>query len=391
MGISNRVRRYHSKDRKFLQATLRDKGFRSTEGRLRLLSLFKSADKPLSVTEVSELLRGTLNFVNVYRALEALCAKGLLVRRDLRQGGAYYEYPHSHHHHLICDDCGRTEDVKYCNAKNLKFYRYGDHAIEGDVLFATGWETAYPVFNESISIKKMYFVQDFEPLFYPMGTDYILAENTYKFGFDGVTAGGWLAQKLSKEYGMKCDYYDFGAELSLYKHENPKKRDEIFFYARPVTERRGFDLGIMALEIFHKENPQVVINLAGWDVSEYDIPFPYINHGAMDMNRLSEVYNRCAAALVLSLTNMSLLPLELLACGSIPVVNDGPNNRLVSDNTFINYVEASPRSLANKLMEIIKNPKQVEYAQKASKSVESGGWEASGAKFVKIIEGTLNT
>lgn len=88
--------------------------------------------------------------------------------------------------------------------------------FDGDVMFATGWETAYPVFNMSIPAHKMYFVQDFEPLFYGTGSKSVLAENTYRFGFYGVTAGRWLTQKVA-EYGMPADYFDFGADLDIYR------------------------------------------------------------------------------------------------------------------------------------------------------------------------------
>ena len=37
----------------------------------------------------------------------------------------------------------------------------------------------------------VYFVQDFEPLFYPMGSDYLLAENTYRKGLYHITTGAW--------------------------------------------------------------------------------------------------------------------------------------------------------------------------------------------------------
>lgn len=278
----------------------------------------------------------------------------------------------------------------YCSAKNLTFKRYDAQMEEADVVFATGWETAYPVFNVKTSARKMYFVQDFEPYFYAIGTDYILAENTYKFGFHGITAGGFLAKKLSSEYGMKCDSYNFAADAELYKLTNKSPRKEIFFYARPVTERRGFDLGIMALEIFHKAMPDYVINLAGWDVSEYDIPFPYVNHKAMQLSELSELYNNCAAALVVSLTNMSLLPLELIACGTIPVVNDGPNNRLVSDNPFIEYVEASPASLASGLIKTVTKKDIVSYSEKAASSIDTSGWSASKDTFMKVLERELS-
>ncbi|MBI5357970.1 glycosyltransferase family 4 protein [Candidatus Saccharibacteria bacterium] len=260
---------------------------------------------------------------------------------------------------------------------------------EADGIFATGWETAYPVFNSNLKCRRFYFVQDFEPMFYPMGSEYILAENTYRFGFFGITAGGWLAKKLSAEYGMKTDFFNFGSDPKTYKFTNDKPRKEIFFYARPVTARRGFELGIMALEIFHKKHPEYIINLAGWDVSDYDIPFPYKNLRTLSLDQLSPLYNRCAAGLVMSLTNMSLLPLELLSCGTIPVVNDGENNRLVSDNKFISYVPNNPVAMAEKLSEVVSRKDAIEYSKKAAESVESYSWDSSGKKFVSVVKKEL--
>lgn len=279
----------------------------------------------------------------------------------------------------------------YCDAKNLTFHYFdNEKMIQADALFATGWETAYPVFNQKTDALKFYFVQDFEPLFYPMGTDYILAENTYKFGFHGITAGGWLAEKLHAEYAMKTDSYDFGANKSLYNVSNRGGRKEVFFYARPVTERRGFDLGLMALELFHKEMPDYVINFAGWDVSEWAVPFPYINHKALPMNELNDIYNSCSTALVMSLTNMSLLPLELLSAGTIPVVNDGSNNRLVSDNEYIEYTESSPRALADAMIRSVRKNENSQVADKLHDSVPNSGWEEAGSRFIAILEKELS-
>lgn len=273
---------------------------------------------------------------------------------------------------------------------NVKWLKSGDTVEDEEVIFATGWETAYPVYNSRKDAKKFYFVQDFEPLFYPMGSEYILAENTYRFGFTGITAGGWLSQKLEKEYGMKCFNYDFGSEPKLYELKNTEKRKEVFFYARPITPRRGFELGLMTLQKFHELNPDIIINLAGWDVSEYEVPFPYVNHKALKLEELADIYNRCAAGLVISLTNMSLLPLELLACGTIPVVNDGENNRLVSNNEYIKYATSSPDALASALDEVVNAENAIPYAQEAAASVKSTGWETSKDKFVEILEGELH-
>lgn len=255
-----------------------------------------------------------------------------------------------------------------------------------NVIFATGWETAYASFRDASLARRFYFVQDYEPYFYPVGSASVLAENTYRFGFEGITAGGFLAEKLATEFGMKTSHYDFGANRDIYSVKNFERRKEIFFYARPPTERRGFELGIIALALFAKERPDYTINLAGWDVREYQIPFHYVNLSELKIDQLNEIYNRCAAGLVISLTNMSLLPLELLAAGVIPVVNDGPNNRLVSDNSFIEYTPASPKALARRLIEVVDRADHAAHAQQASKSVEAAVWEKSGKLFVSIVE-----
>jgi glycosyltransferase involved in cell wall biosynthesis len=271
-------------------------------------------------------------------------------------------------------------------AAPMKWIDGPDEMEEADGILPTSWETAYPAYNFAGTAKRFYFIQDFEPFFYPVGSLYTLAENTYKFGFYGVTAGNWLSTKLRRDYGMQTDNYDFGSESSLYSYANDKPRKEILFYARPYTERRGFEMGIMALDLFHRKHPDFVINMAGYDISSYKIPFTYQNLKTLELEQLNDLYNRCAAGLVMSFTNMSLLPLELLGSGTIPVVNDGENNRLVSDNKYIAYAPADPASIANALSEIVARKDLPDYAKKASESVKATNWDEAGKKFVSIIE-----
>jgi glycosyltransferase involved in cell wall biosynthesis len=111
--------------------------------------------------------------------------------------------------------------------------------------------------------------------------------------------------------------------------------------------------------------------------------------GNLQVGELNALYNACAAGLVMSLTNMSLLPLELLAAGVIPVVNDGPNNRLVSDNRFIAYAAPNPRALADALIEVVDRADAASYAERAAASVSSLGWEESGRQFLAAFERSI--
>jgi glycosyltransferase involved in cell wall biosynthesis len=254
-----------------------------------------------------------------------------------------------------------------------------------DAVIATSWETAYPVFNFRTDAKKFYFVQDFEPSFYPVGTNHILAENTYRFGFHGLTAGEWLARKLSAEFDMECDTFYFGTDTDVYRFENKARRNKVLFYAQPIKPRRGFELGVMAMQLFHEQHPEFAIEFVGWQTRDYQIPFSVHDNGVLPERELNALYNECAAALVLSLTNMSLLPLELLSTGCIPVSNDGANNRLVSDNPYIQYAEPSPHALARKLGDIATRHDLPHYAEEAVNSVQNLGWDRMG----HVVEAAL--
>lgn len=281
-----------------------------------------------------------------------------------------------------------AESTAYANveASMQNYDRDLGVAAATDALFATGWETAYPAFLDASNARRFYFVQDFEPSFYPLGSEAILAENTYKFGFHGITAGGWLAHKLSTEYGMTCDSFNFAVDKTHYSVTNLRRRNEVFFYARPVTARRAFELGIVALADFAKMRPDVTINLAGWDVSNWEIPFKYRNLASLDLTQLNSVYNRCGAGLVLSLTNMSLLPLELMSSGVAPVVNDGPNNRMVSDNPYIEYVQPSPKALARRMVDVLEREDAVDRSVAMAASVANVNWEDSGRQFNDALQ-----
>lgn len=280
-----------------------------------------------------------------------------------------------------------ADSSSYTNIRASVRY-YPDDGLPDDVdaLFATSWETAYRSYRDPSRAHRFYFVQDFEPLFYTLGSEAVLAENTYRFGFFGITAGNWLAQKLHRDYGMETAAYQFGSDERNYSLTNRGDRSDVFFYARPETPRRGFELGVMALDLFARERPDHTIVMAGQDVHHLKIPFPYQNLGNVQVDQLNEVYNRCAAGLVMSFSNLSLLPLELLSAGVIPVVNDAENNRLVSDNPFIEYTPPLPRALAERLMAIVDRGDLAEHAARAAASVAPASWAHSGEQFMAAFE-----
>jgi glycosyltransferase involved in cell wall biosynthesis len=258
-------------------------------------------------------------------------------------------------------------------------------------IFATAWETAYPVLAAPARGKRFYLVQDFEPSFYPAGSESLLAEATYRFGFHGVTAGRWLSELLSRDYGMAADPFDFGRDrtYALDPDLPAEQRTGVCFYSKPGTPRRAHELAVLALDLFAARHPEVDIHLYG--IPAKRLPFAATDHGLQTPDQLSVLYNRCVAGLVLSATNVSLVPHEMLAAGCIPVVNDAAHNRIVLDNEHVAYAPATPFEIADTLCSLIERPlaERVAVAEAAAASVQGASWDDAGTAVVRIVEGVL--
>lgn len=260
-----------------------------------------------------------------------------------------------------------------------------------DAVIACDWETTYAAHRHGGRAKRFYFTQDFEPAFFASGSDYAAAENSYRLGFHGFSAGRWLAEKLRADYGMSVDHYDYAVDRSRYSYVNTAPRNEVLFYARPPTPRRATEFGLLALREVHRRRPDVTINLVGWDMSGYDVPFPYVNHSAVDIAELNAIYNRCAAGLILSLTNMSLLPIEVMGAGVVPVVNDAPNTRGVLDSPHVEFTPMAPGALADRLLSVLDRPDQASHAAMIAQAVADTDWSDPGGQFVGSFDRAMQS
>jgi Fe2+ or Zn2+ uptake regulation protein len=91
---------------------LRAQGFRATPGRVALMHALYASKKPLTVDELSRRL--DLNVVTLYRALNELAQRGLLLRGSGMGDAMHFSYPKNHHHHMVCADCGFTSKCGVC-------------------------------------------------------------------------------------------------------------------------------------------------------------------------------------------------------------------------------------------------------------------------------------
>lgn len=271
--------------------------------------------------------------------------------------------------------------------ENVELFYDVKYAEFAHATFATSWDTAYFVRRFENTISKFYFVQDFEPHFYAHGSEFEFAENTYHFGLRGITAGDWLRDKLNQEYGMKTDSFHFSYQRDVYyptKREDDKKR--VFFYARPVTPRRDFELGLVALNELCKKMPEIEVVFAGWDLKDYIIPFKHQSLGVVTMQTLAKCYNMCDLCLVISNTNLSLVPLEVMACGSVAVCSKGENSSWMVNEENAILVDYDPVQIAETMEYYLKHEDELEIKRKKGlEYVKGTSWEKEAEKVKEVL------
>lgn len=263
-----------------------------------------------------------------------------------------------------------------------------ENAPPASVTMATGWQTAYYVRNFQATRHKCYFVQDFEPWFYPSGSDAWFAEQTYQFGFVGITAGSWLADKLRSEYGMRTHAVGFSYDHERYRPvpRRDSKGRQVFFYARPSTPRRAFELGLLVLDEVVRRLPDVRIVFAGMALSPYAIPFDHYDAGVVDLDHLPELYSNCDVALVLSFSNLSLLPLELMACGTPVVSNRGPSTEWLLSEDNARLAEPTISGLAAAVCEVLEHPAERERLRAAGLATAvKTSWRSEAERLGRVL------
>jgi glycosyltransferase involved in cell wall biosynthesis/GT2 family glycosyltransferase len=184
-----------------------------------------------------------------------------------------------------------------------------------DIVAATGWQTVHPVLSLPGAHARAYIVNDHEPDFFEASVERTLAEDTYRHGLHCIAASPWLRDLLISRYGGSADAFQLGVDHDVYRPRTvTRHRDLVIYYARHSTPRRAVPIGLLALTELYRRRPDLRIVLFG---SDRHVPtaFPYEHAGVLPGDRLSLLYSEATAGLCLSLTNFSLMPKEMLACG----------------------------------------------------------------------------
>ena len=249
----------------------------------------------------------------------------------------------------------------------------------------------------------MLWLQAYEPYFFCYGDNYFLAKTTYSLGFHIISLGKWNRAQISTNANIPIetiDYIDFPYEPNEYKiitkdysQYTEKTNLKIVVYIKSDTKRLPILLQIITKKLIDEMKKRgKVIKIIYFGSDNVLKLHNGINVGKLCVDELNKLYREADFGIVASMTNISLVPYEMLASG-LPVIEfkDGSFNYFFPDECAI-ISDFNAKHLADKIEEYCNNPTKLNLMISAAQAILKGlSWNKSGEQFIKILDGIQKT
>ncbi len=276
--------------------------------------------------------------------------------------------------------------------ENVTFHPFPQ--IEGgfDVAIATMSPTARYV-EQSDCAHKCYFVQDFEPWFYPAGEEQINAIASYKLGLEPITIGNWLASRLHEEFSSDARVTPFCADASIYHRLGTdaargaaRRERAVCMIYQPGKPRRCAGIILDTVRIINRMDPSVRVYLYGsQSLAPQDVTAT--NLGLLTKEQCNELYNRCSVGISISGSNPSRVPFEMMAAG-LPVIDVYEQNNLYDyPDSCMLLAEPTPEALATAALSLLDDAKAASsMSTRASEAMAKLPIELETTAFAEALE-----
>jgi glycosyltransferase involved in cell wall biosynthesis len=251
------------------------------------------------------------------------------------------------------------------------------HVPDGDIVFATAWQTAEWVTNYSKSKGRgFYLIQHLETWNGPQ--ERVLA--TWKAPLQKVVPSKWLAN-MAHNLGESAIYIPYGLDMDKFYLVTPfEERDAnqlMMLYHE--SEWKGCAEGLQALSIVRKNNPRIRAIVFGTPARPKVLPEWIEYHRSPSPMQLRELYNRASIFVAPSRTEgWGLTGCEALLCGAALVATDIDGHREFAFNgqTALTSPARSPEQLAENVNRLLGSPQlRSEIAKKGNEFVRTLTWE----------------
>lgn len=283
-----------------------------------------------------------------------------------------------------------TVSEEYCliesdndSMEHLQLIEFSDRhektipVCENDIFMATGWWTAYvikPVIEwqsdiyDIVANPLIYFIQDFEPGFYPWSSRYLLADSTYRMD---IPVFAIMNSAILKEYFDEKKYSfsktwcfdpvlnDKLKDILLNSSKSITKKKQILIYGRPSVDRNAFSLIIIALKIWREKqanSSEWIIYSAGETHGDIDLGGGiYLKSvGKLSLEEYAQLMLETYAGISLMVSpHPSYPPLEMATFGIKTITNHYESKDLSKfSKNIISLSSCAPSNLAETLCEL---------------------------------------
>lgn len=352
---------------------------------LRDLLPTRDAD-PLTINWIMQapIAQNSGGYRNIFRIATALGDRGHIQH--------LYVQPHAHLSGFNVTQIRRFIEKEFRIPVRAEVLLGHEEIAPADISIATHWPTAAVVAEHSHSLFKGYFIQDFEPEFYePADSRYRAAERSYRLPLRHICLGKHLAERLRDSSGVPSELVDFALDPCFKLATPPDHRGEpirVLFFARPSLRRRGYDVGIEALRRIKEVRPDVEIVFFGTSTQELGrVPFEFRNLGVLDASSVAEAMNDSHILLTFSLTNISNVPYEGMACGCAVVDLDLPNvTSMVDRDRNCLVAEFEPGALADAVIRLVDDRDlRVRLGTRGAAESETRTWDRTATMFEQAL------
>ena len=239
-----------------------------------------------------------------------------------------------------------------------------DDVPSADAAIATMWTTAYFAARAPGQARRFYLIQDFEPMFYPAGTLYALAEHSYRLGLYGLCNTGHLANVYRDRYSGVARHFWPAVDGSVFHargriEPDPDRPVTVFIYARPGHLRNCWELAARAVRLVKDElaDDVRIVTAGSWTFPEHmDALITHV--GQLDYRETGPLYRTCDIGVALTTSeHPSYLPLELMACGAAVVSFENPAGDwlLRHDHNCMQSPQTAD-GLADEIVSLVRDP-----------------------------------
>jgi Fur family ferric uptake transcriptional regulator len=119
---------------------LQEASLKATPARIAVMRFLEGVDQPVDVQSIINYLEQNIaaDPATIFRMMHDFMQKGITKQIQFKEGKARYELSNKrHHHHLICNSCGKVEEVEGDFLKTMeeqiykdKKFRVKDHSLE---------------------------------------------------------------------------------------------------------------------------------------------------------------------------------------------------------------------------------------------------------------------